>query len=53
MKDTGFYPEVELVKMGNCPFCKEVVHKNDFKYKLSLREFEISRLYQKCQEVFG
>lgn len=39
-------------KNGICPFCKKKVDINDFKDKLSEREFQISGLCQKCQDEF-
>lgn len=51
---TFFPKEVKEVKQGNCPICKNQIKINDFKDKLSIKEFEISGLCQKCQdEIFG
>ena len=42
-----------LIELGMCPFCGRPVFVEDFKDDLSLKEFEISGLCQKCQdEVF-
>jgi len=37
-------------KMGLCPFCESLVRVADFRDGLSLREFMISGLCQKCQD---
>ena len=47
-----FPVETERVEMGKCPFCDEFVVKEDFKDDLSLREFNISGMCQKCQDEF-
>lgn len=49
------FPEyMERVDRGRCPFCGEVVNLGDFRDPLSVKEFKISGLCQKCQdEVFG
>ena len=50
MKATGFSREVALVEHGLCPFCRCSVNAEEFRDKLSLREFEISGLCQNCQD---
>jgi len=42
---------LKLVDLGKCPFCKETIDFNDFKDDLSRREFEISGLCVRCQEM--
>ena len=37
---------------GLCPFCKKPVSEEDFTDQLSLKEFRISGLCQKCQDEF-
>lgn len=37
---------------GICPFCKEKVDVSSFRDELSLKEFRISGLCQKCQDEF-
>lgn len=37
-------------KTGRCPFCNMMVKVGDLRDKLSLREFMISGLCQKCQD---
>ena len=39
-------------KNGKCPFCGKEVTESEFKDELSLREFRISGLCQKCQDEF-
>ena len=52
MKQAGFTKEVEMVQAGKCPFCGS--HNQSFRDAISLEEFRISGLCQKCQdEVFG
>ena len=54
MKQAGFEKEVELVNAGYCPFCHQKINTLDFINAISIREFEISGLCQKCQnEFFG
>ena len=50
-----FPKEVECVKAGYCPTCKKPIHPNiDFNDALSLKEYKISGMCQKCQNlVFG
>lgn len=50
MKAAGFGEEVQAVLLGLCPFCKEKVYKEDFEDPLSLSEYKISWLCQKCQD---
>ena len=45
----GFHDEVELVKEKKCPICKVKIVMSDFKDDLSLKEYKISGLCQKCQ----
>lgn len=37
---------------GKCPFCGQIPQLEDFKNELSLKEFKISGLCQKCQDEF-
>jgi len=54
MKEVGFGKEVELIKEGKCPFCKEEIDLTKFRDDLSRREFKISGLCQDCQDkTFG
>ena len=55
MKAAGFGQAVEDVKAGKCPFCGSTkIKPEDFKDALSLKEYRISGLCQRCQdEMFG
>ncbi len=45
---------IELIKEGNCPLCAEKIDVNSFTSELSLKEFVISGICQKCQDgIFG
>lgn len=45
------YPvQAGLKEIGICPACMKPIKENDFKDKLSRKEFEISGLCQKCQD---
>lgn len=50
MRKAGFAEEVELVKGGICPFCGKRIGKGEFRDGVSLREYRISGLCQKCQD---
>jgi len=54
LKDMGYGKQVKLVEQGKCPFCcKDIDPDVEFKDDLSLEEYGISGLCQKCQdEVF-
>lgn len=54
MKKAGFVKEVEAIEKGICPICGRSIRKEEFRDSLSLKEFGISGMCQKCQdEVFG
>ena len=55
MRKVGFRREVDRVKENKCPLCsKKIDTKIEFRDELSIREYRISGLCQKCQdEVFG
>lgn len=45
---------VKLVEEGKCPTCKEPIKIEDFTNPLSIKEFRISGMCQKCQDkTFG
>lgn len=45
---------LNAVHDNRCPFCKQVIFKDDFRDERARREFQVSSLCQKCQdEVFG
>jgi hypothetical protein len=48
MRSIGFEKELEKIDQGLCPFCGEKIGK--FKDEISIREFKISGLCQKCQD---
>jgi hypothetical protein len=51
----GFKPMRDAVCSGHCPFCGTNINEfSDFKDELSLAEYRISGLCQKCQDkMFG
>lgn len=54
MRAMNFEKEVDRAKAGKCPFCDAVINMNDFKDVLSVKEYGISGLCQRCQnKVFG
>lgn len=55
MKVLGFGDVVKKVKEGKCPpvvGCGKVIKISEFKDPLSLKEYQISGLCQKCQDAF-
>ena len=52
MQKAGFGKEIERVKAGKCPFCNQLVHLNDFRDTISIKEYKISGLCQHCQDDF-
>ena len=50
-----FDPTEQKATLFKCPFCKATINpETDFRDTLSMREFTISRLCQKCQDkMFG
>lgn len=50
MRKVGFENEVTLVENFICPMCKTDLAGHKFRDKLSLKEFTISGLCQKCQD---
>ncbi len=54
IKQAGFEKEALLVEQGICPICKKEIKPDDFKDSISLKEYGISGLCQKCQDItFG
>ena len=46
-----FFPkEVKRIEARQCPFCGERVFLDEFRDALSVREYNISGLCQKCQD---
>lgn len=54
MHKIGFGKEIGLVKEGKCPSCgKKIDVTTEFRDEISVREYVISGMCQKCQdEVF-
>jgi hypothetical protein len=50
LRKVGMEKEVCRVKRGLCPTCGIEIDENSFKDELSLREFRISGMCQKCQD---
>lgn len=54
LKSMGFDEEVARLERGECPFCGAPTDDNSFRDELSVREYHISGLCQKCQDrTFG
>jgi len=52
MRTMGFGDQVDLVEKGKCPFCKKQVETGKFKDELTLKEYRISGMCEKCQNDF-
>lgn len=52
MKQAGLGENVKLVESGKCPQCKQPIDATAFRNEISLREFHISGMCQKCQDKF-
>jgi len=50
MREMGFEDLVKEAKRGNCPLCGKPIKISGFRDELSLREYTISGLCQKCQD---
>jgi hypothetical protein len=54
MRQAGFGAEVDQYEAHICPLCHRKLDFTDFRDGLSMKEWHISGLCQKCQdEVFG
>lgn len=54
MKNLGFEKEVKCFEKRICVICKKEIVNEDFRDKLSLKEYQISGMCQECQdEIFG
>jgi hypothetical protein len=51
MRIMGFEKEVEKVEHGFCPFCSQPITMEEFTDEVSKREYKISGLCQKCQNI--
>ena len=49
MRSLGFGDEMDKVEKGLCPFCDKPVKEEDFTDRLSLADFKITGMCQKCQ----
>ena len=47
----GFTEEMKKVENRDCPICYSRININDFRNEKSLKEFTISGMCQKCQDV--
>jgi hypothetical protein len=41
---------IKAVEAGRCPFCQEPINMADFRDKASKKEYDRSRICQKCQD---
>lgn len=54
MKLIGFDDFVNAVESGKCSTCNESIDATTFRNDISLKEFKISGMCQKCQDnIFG
>lgn len=54
LRATGFSREVELVHNSQCPLCSREIEVGSFRDELSIKEYKISGMCQKCQDkIFG
>lgn len=52
LKRVGFSKQVQNVEENKCPLCGTPINMDDFKDPLSVKEFNISGMCQKCQDSF-
>jgi hypothetical protein len=52
MKKMGFAKEVEAIEHGFCGMCKKPIVQKEFRNPISIKEFKISGMCQKCQDDF-
>ena len=50
MEKAGFTEEMKLVEQCKCPICETKIDPKDFKDDLSVKEFTVSGMCQKCQD---
>lgn len=50
LEKLGYGKEMENIENRQCPLCSEKIDTKDFKNDLSLKEFTISGMCQKCQD---
>ena len=46
----GFTEELNRISCGHCPICNNIINIDEFRDLLSIEEFRISGLCQKCQD---
>ena len=51
LRMAGLGKYVDAVEKGNCPTCMKPIVNTEFKDALSLKEFKISGMCQKCQDA--
>lgn len=52
--DRIFPKAAKAKEQGKCPICEQIIYQEDFRDVISKREYRISGLCQKCQDmVFG
>ena len=50
LKQLGFIEELNRISCGCCPICNSKIYTDEFRDSLSVKEFRISGLCQKCQD---
>jgi hypothetical protein len=50
LRALGFEKEVECIENGKCPLCNRPIRMEEFRDTLSIKEFKISGMCQKCQD---
>lgn len=54
MRAAGFGKEVDAVEHSFCPMCQNPIVMEEFRNTLSVKEYKISGMCQKCQDnIFG
>lgn len=54
LEQLGFIEELNRISCGCCPICNSKIYTDEFRDSLSVKEFRISGLCQKCQDkIFG
>lgn len=54
LKEMHQFAKIERLEAGLCPTCGHLIEEGEFKDPISIQEFHISGMCQKCQDfVFG
>ena len=54
MRQYGFGKQVDAVEHSFCPTCQKPIVMEDFRNAISVKEYKISGMCQKCQDsIFG